>query len=363
MGPAVREVVRRRQAQRLARTASTGTSRPASGDKVAYHWIGEPGDTRTITYADLLREVQKTANALKELGVAHGRPGRDLHAHDPRAAHRHARLRAPRRAAHGRLRRLLRGGAVRPHQRRPGQGAHHRRRRLAAGQGRSTSRRPRTRRCSETPTIEHVLVVRRVGDAAAHDHDRGPRRLVARHRGAPDAPTARPCPSTPSTCCTCCTPRGPRPSPRASCTPRPATSWAPAYTHADGLRHQARRRLLVRRGHRLGHGPQLHRLRAAGQRARTGVIYEGAPDTPGLGSLVADRRGVQGHHPVHRADRHPRLHEAGRGAARAARPVVAAPARLRGRAHQPRGLAVVPASTSAASAARSSTPGGRPRRA
>src|SRR6478672_9247062 len=42
------------------------------GDKVAYHWIGEPGDTRTITYADLLREVQKTANALLELGVTTG---------------------------------------------------------------------------------------------------------------------------------------------------------------------------------------------------------------------------------------------------------------------------------------------------
>ena len=25
------------------------------GDKVAYHWEGEPGDTRTITYRDLLR--------------------------------------------------------------------------------------------------------------------------------------------------------------------------------------------------------------------------------------------------------------------------------------------------------------------
>jgi acetyl-CoA synthetase len=42
------------------------------GDKVAYHWIGEPGDTRTITYADLLRDVQKAANALKELGVGTG---------------------------------------------------------------------------------------------------------------------------------------------------------------------------------------------------------------------------------------------------------------------------------------------------
>ena len=42
------------------------------GDKVAYHWIGEPGDTRTLTYRDLQREVSKTANALKELGVRKG---------------------------------------------------------------------------------------------------------------------------------------------------------------------------------------------------------------------------------------------------------------------------------------------------
>ena len=42
------------------------------GDKVAYHWIGEPGDTKTITYADLQREVSKTANALLELGIRTG---------------------------------------------------------------------------------------------------------------------------------------------------------------------------------------------------------------------------------------------------------------------------------------------------
>jgi acetyl-CoA synthetase len=42
------------------------------GDKVAYHWEGEPGDTRTITYAELLTEVSRTANALKELGVKKG---------------------------------------------------------------------------------------------------------------------------------------------------------------------------------------------------------------------------------------------------------------------------------------------------
>ena len=44
-----------------------------NGDKVAYYWEGEPeGDTRVITYADLQREVNKTANALTELGVSKG---------------------------------------------------------------------------------------------------------------------------------------------------------------------------------------------------------------------------------------------------------------------------------------------------
>jgi acetyl-CoA synthetase len=42
------------------------------GEKVAFHWEGEPGDTRTITYADLLAEVQRFANVLKGLGVVKG---------------------------------------------------------------------------------------------------------------------------------------------------------------------------------------------------------------------------------------------------------------------------------------------------
>ncbi|HRB99088.1 MAG TPA: acetyl-coenzyme A synthetase N-terminal domain-containing protein, partial [Dermatophilaceae bacterium] len=42
------------------------------GDKVAIHFVGEPGDTRTVTYADLHREVQKAANALTDLGIGKG---------------------------------------------------------------------------------------------------------------------------------------------------------------------------------------------------------------------------------------------------------------------------------------------------
>jgi len=45
------------------------------GEKVAYHWEGEPEDERrTITFADLQREVVRLANALRMLGVGKGTP-------------------------------------------------------------------------------------------------------------------------------------------------------------------------------------------------------------------------------------------------------------------------------------------------
>ena len=42
------------------------------GDKVAIHWEGEPGDTRTLTYADLHTLTCQAANALTDLGVVAG---------------------------------------------------------------------------------------------------------------------------------------------------------------------------------------------------------------------------------------------------------------------------------------------------
>jgi acetyl-CoA synthetase len=42
------------------------------GSQVAVHWVGEPGDTRDITYAELKDEVSKTANALTSLGLIAG---------------------------------------------------------------------------------------------------------------------------------------------------------------------------------------------------------------------------------------------------------------------------------------------------
>ena len=69
-------------------------------NKAAMIWEGEPGDT---PHADATRiciaRCSRFANALKRSGVRQGRPRRDLHADDPRAGDRHARLRADRRGA------------------------------------------------------------------------------------------------------------------------------------------------------------------------------------------------------------------------------------------------------------------------
>src|SRR5579872_252636 len=42
------------------------------GERVAFHWRGEEGEERDLTYADLHRDVQKFANALKEMGIEKG---------------------------------------------------------------------------------------------------------------------------------------------------------------------------------------------------------------------------------------------------------------------------------------------------
>ncbi|HEU5062309.1 MAG TPA: acetate--CoA ligase [Solirubrobacterales bacterium] len=43
-----------------------------NGDRVAFHWRGEEGEERDVTYADLHRDVQRFANALRDLGVEKG---------------------------------------------------------------------------------------------------------------------------------------------------------------------------------------------------------------------------------------------------------------------------------------------------
>jgi acetyl-CoA synthetase len=46
--------------------------RAGRGDRIAYYWEGEPGDTRVVTYQALLDDVCRCANALRALGVRRG---------------------------------------------------------------------------------------------------------------------------------------------------------------------------------------------------------------------------------------------------------------------------------------------------
>ncbi len=108
-----------------------------------------------------------------------------------------------------------------------------------------------------------------------------------------------------------------------------------------GLRPEGRRRLLVHGRHRLGHRPQLRRLRPARQR-RDGADVRRRARLAAEGSLLGAHRALRRHGLLHRADRDPRVHALGHRVARAARSLVAAAARIGRRADQPRSVDLVP---------------------
>jgi acetyl-CoA synthetase len=133
------------------------------GAKVAYHWIGEPGDTRTITYADLQREVSKVANALLELGIQTG----DVVAiympmipELPIAMLACARIGAPHTVVFGGFSAEALAGRIEDAQAKlviTADGGWRRGKAVNLKQAADDA-------AAISPTIEHVLVVRRVGD-------------------------------------------------------------------------------------------------------------------------------------------------------------------------------------------------------
>ncbi len=203
------------------------TGSPSTG------WASPRTTPASVTYAELKDEVCKAANALTELGVAEGRPGRHLHADDPRDGRRDAGLRPDRRPAHRGLRRLLRRRARDPRRRLRREGDHHRRRRLPARRGRGAqagrrrgaARRPR----SEGHTVEKVLVVRRTGQDVDWNDDG--RRLVARRRRPGVEPSTSASSSTPSTRSTSCTPPGSTGKPKGILHTTGGYLTGAAYTH------------------------------------------------------------------------------------------------------------------------------------
>ena len=218
---------------------------------------------------------------------------------------------------------------------------------------------PSTRRCATTPTIEHVVVVKRGGndvdmddgrDHWWHDlmagasadcpaepmdaehllfilytsrHHRQAQGHHAHHRAAtsPTSPTPT---STCSTSTRTTTSSGAPPTSAGS----PATATSCTARSPNGA---------------------------------TLVMYEGVPEPSRQRPLLGDHREVRRHDPLHGADGDPHVHEVGR---RASRPSTtcrrcACSARSASRSTPRPGCGTT--STSAAAAARSSTPGGRPR--
>ena len=198
VGAPVREVVSRRQAQRLVqlrRPPRRGRPRRpgrlllggrAGGRPPRAHLRAAPGRGRPLR--------QRAQGARRRQGDE----GRDLHGHGPGAARRDARLHAPRRAAHRRLRRLLGRLALRPRQRHGLRGADHAGRGLASRHDRAAEadrRRGDGRRARDPEGARRPPHRQRRADAG------GARPLAARARRLrrPRRP-ARPSRWTPRTC-------------------------------------------------------------------------------------------------------------------------------------------------------------------
>ncbi len=290
------------------------------GDRVAFHWHGEEGEQRAITYADLPPRRPAGRQRAEGSWRRQGRRRRDLPADDPRGRRRHARVCPHRGAAQRRLRRLLRRVGARTHGGLPRQGADHRRSRPPQGQDRAGQ--VHGRRGHGRPR-----------DAGVHlrgpQHRRGlsdgrrPRRLLGRRAGRrrPGVPGRAP------------GRRAPAVHPVLLGLDRKAQGH-PAHHRRlpDRGRLDAQARLrpataggrvLVLGRRRLDHRALLHRLRAADERHDVGDVRRRA-GLPAPGHLVGAVREVRRHAVLHRADGHPRLHEVGVRQTRRARPLEAA---------------------------------------
>ena len=233
----------------------------------------------------------------------------------------------------------------------------HRRRRLAPRADRPAQgdRRPRGR-----GVPDHREGARAATHRARHRDDRRPRRVVAR-------PRARAVGRLPARA------DGRRRPPLPALHQRHHGAAQGHHAHDRWLPHPGRvdapervrsprrhRRLLVRGRRRLGDRPLVHRLRTADERRHQRDL-RGHARPPRQGPALADRRAVRRHHPLHRAHRDPHLHEVGTRVRRAPRPVARCDCSAASASPSTPKRGSGTGSTSVGSAARSSTPGGRPR--
>jgi len=352
MGATVREVVSRREAQRLLqlrRSARRGRQRRQGRVLLGGRAEGRAAHDHLCRPAGRSRALRERA---EEPRRRKGYAGRHLHGHGSRIADCDARLRSTRSAAHRRVRGLLQRVPVGSHERHGVRGADHAGRGVASGQEGAAEAECRRSRCAGGDGEG--------GRCLEADGRRRPVRSVTRRVVARARRRAR----RRSELC----------ASRADGRRRSALSplhvgddrEAQGDRAHDGrlsrrrrgdaplhLRRQARLRLLVCGRRRLGDRTQLHRLRPPRER-NDGCDVRGRSELSESGALVGDHRALQGRHPLHGADCDPLAHEVGPGARPEARSLVVAAPRQRRRADQSGGVDLV-------SRAHRWTPGGRPR--
>ena len=327
------------------------------GDQTAIIWEGDdPSQSKHITYRQLHDEVCKMANILRTRNVKKGDRVTIYLPMIPEAAY--AMLACARIGAiHSVVFARLLARQPRPaHHRLPVQGHHHRRRRTARRQEGAAEGQCR---CRDRQSRRRRLGRRGQAHRRRRRHESDARLLVPRSRrdgddGMPVRAHARG---------------------RSAVHPlyvglhRPAQGRAAHHRRLSRVRGDdasirvrlsRRRHLLVHRRRRLGHRPQLHPLWAAGERRDHADVRRRA-ELSGQFAVLERHRQAQGQHLLHRADRDPRADAVRRRPGEEDLAQEPAPARLGRRADQSGSLGMVSPRGRRRAAARSSTPGGRPR--
>ncbi len=295
------------------------------GSRVAFKWFGEEGEERDITYAQLLDDVQRMANALKARGVLAGDVVGIFLPMIPEvlvAMLACARIGAPHNVVFG------------------GFSAESVRERMEVSEAKVLITVDGARRKGKTapvkasvdevmadlPSLSTIFVVRHTGIDVAMDPERDVYTDEAMAAADPECP----------------------PEPFDAEHPlfilyssgsTAAAEGHPAHDgrlpHRGGVDPQERLRpegrpgrVVLQRRRRVDHRPLVHRLRAVGQR-RDERHVRGRAGLPAQGHLVGAVRACGRHGLLHRAHRDPRVHEVGGRVRRAGRPLRATPARNR----------------------------------
>ena len=309
------------------------------GERVAFHWRGEDGDERDITYAELLAEVQRFANALKDLGVGKGDVVGIYLPMIPEvvvAMLACARIGAPHNVVFG------------------GFSAEAVRERMefsqakvlitvdgAARKGKTAPVKDRVDEVmGDLQTLEKIVVVRSKGTPCEMQEGRDVYYDEILAAADPDCP-AEPLDAEHPLYILYTSGSTAKPKGILHTTGGYLTGVSATHRYVFDLK-AGDRRLLVRRRRRLGHRATPTSSTGRCANGATSVMWEGAPDYPhkGIWWELVERYGVT--HPVLRADGDPRVHQVGRAVAERARPLDAAAARLGRRADQPEGVALVP---------------------